>query len=155
MVEIGAHAPQFSLYDTDKKIRSLNEFAGKKTVLAFFPGAFTGVCTKEMCTFRDSLTELNSLNADVVAISVDSFFANKAFKDQNGLTFPVLSDIKHETIKVYGVELSNFAGVEGYNTSQRAVFIIDTNGKVSYKWVAENPGIEPNYAEVKEALKKI
>lgn len=155
MVEIGAHAPQFSLYDTDKKLRSSDEFAGKKTVLAFFPGAFTGVCTKEMCTFRDSLSELNSLNADVVAISVDSFFANKAFKDQNGLTFPVLSDIKHETIKAYSVEMSNFAGVEGYNTSQRAVFIIDTKGKVSYKWVAENPGIEPNYAEVKEVLKKI
>ncbi|MBI3579970.1 MAG: redoxin domain-containing protein, partial [Ignavibacteriales bacterium] len=75
-LKVGDKAPDFTLYDADKKPRSLQEFAGKKTVLAFFPGAFTGVCTKEMCALRDSLSNFNSLNAQVVGVSVDSPFSN-------------------------------------------------------------------------------
>jgi len=89
---IGSKAPQFKLFDTDRKEVSLVDFAGKKLVLVFYPGAFTGVCTKELCSFRDSLADYNTLNAQVLAISVDGPFANKAFKDQNNLTFPVVSD---------------------------------------------------------------
>ena len=155
MANVGSTAPVFTLPDTDRAPRSLSEFTGKKTVLAFYPGAFTGVCTKEMCTFRDSLAEFNSMDANIVGISIDSPFANKAFKDQNQINFPLLSDFDRKVIQAYGIHLENFAGVDGYNTSQRAVFILDKDGKIAYEWIGENPGVEPNYSEIKAALANV
>ncbi len=98
---VGDKAPDFTLMDGDKKPRSLSEFLGKKTILAFFPGAFTGVCTKEMCTLRDSMSRFNELNAQVVGISVDAPFSNRAFAAQYNLQFPVLSDYSRSTVKAY------------------------------------------------------
>lgn len=151
-IQVGSKAPHFTLHDTDKQQRSLQEFLGKKLVLVFFPGAFTGVCTKEMCAFRDSMSRLNELNAQVVGISVDSPFANKGFAEKNQLQFPLLSDYARTTIKAYGIELPNFAGLEGYTVAKRSVFILDQDGVVRYAWVSDNPGVEPNYDEVTEAL---
>jgi len=151
-VKKGDKAPQFALFDTDKKEHSLGEFLGKKTLLAFYPGAFTGVCTKEMCTFRDSLSELGRLNAQVVGISVDSPFANKTFKDANKLDFPLLSDFGGKVSSEYVGLYDSFAGIPGYRASRRAVVILDDKGTVTYVWVTENPGTEPDYAEVKKAL---
>jgi peroxiredoxin len=151
-IQVGSKAPHFTLHDTDKQQRSLQEFLGKKLVLVFFPGAFTGVCTKEMCAFRDSMSRLNELNAQVVGISVDSPFANKGFAERNQLQFPLLSDYARTTIKAYGIELPNFAGLEGYTVAKRSVFILDQDGVVRYAWVSDNPGVEPNYDEVTEAL---
>jgi peroxiredoxin len=151
-IQVGSKAPHFTLHDTDKQQRSLQEFLGKKLVLVFFPGAFTGVCTKEMCAFRDSMSRLNELNAQVVGISVDSPFANKGFAERNQLQFPLLSDYARTTIKAYGIELPNFAGLEGYTVAKRSVFILDQDGVVRYAWVSDNPGIEPKYDEVTEAL---
>jgi len=151
-VKKGDKAPAFTLVDTDRKERSLSEFLGKKTVIAFYPGAFTGVCTKEMCALRDSIAELGKLNAQVVGISVDSPFANKAFKDANRIDFPLLSDLGKKTSLEYVGLYENFAGVSGYVASRRAVVILDAKGMVTYLWVTENPGIEPDYAEVKKAL---
>ena len=152
-VGIGDRAPEFKLYDFDKNMRSLSDFLGKgKTILAFFPGAFTGVCTKELCTFSDSLAELQKLNAQLVAVSVDSPFANKAFADANKLNFPLLSDFNREVVQAYGVLWHSLGGVNGYNTANRAIFILDEGALVKYKWVAENPGIEPNYEEFKTRL---
>jgi peroxiredoxin len=91
-LKVGDKAIEFTLLDTEKKPRSLKEFLGKKTVLLFYPGAFTGTCTKEMCTIRDSIAAFNSVKAQVIGISVDSPFANKGFANQNKLTFPLLSD---------------------------------------------------------------
>ena len=93
---VGQTAPDFTLIDTERKPRSLKEFAGKKVVLAFYPGAFTGACTKEMCALRDAMAAFNSLEAQVVGISVDSPFANKGFADANKVTFPLLSDFTRE-----------------------------------------------------------
>lgn len=149
---VGSKAPVFTAYDFDKKPRSLKEFLGKKTVLAFFPGAFTGVCTKEMCTFRDSLANLNNLNAQVVAVSVDSPFANKGFATANNLTFPVLSDYSREAIKQFDIVLNNFGGLSGYTAAKRSVFVLDKDGVVKYAWVSEDPGKEPPYDEVMKAL---
>ena len=149
---IGSKAPQFKLFDTDRKEVSLIDFAGKKLVLVFYPGAFTGVCTKELCSFRDSLADYNTLNAQVLAISVDGPFANKAFKDQNNLAFPVLSDYTRSTSLVYGGIHNDFVGLTGYAVSKRAVFVIDTNGTVTYAWISDNPGVEPPYDEVKKAV---
>jgi len=148
----GDRAPAFTLYDSEKKTRSLSEFLGKKTVLAFYPGAFTGVCTKEMCTFRDSLASLGSLNAQVVGISVDSPYANKAFAEQNKLTFPLLSDFSREVSMNYGGLQQDFGGIKSYTASKRAVFVLDSGGIVQYAWITDNPGVEPPYDEIKKAL---
>lgn len=154
-VQVGSQAPSFTLVDTDKKPRSLHEFRGKKLVIAFFPGAFTGVCTKEMCALRDSMSKLNELDAQVIGISVDSPFANKGFAERNNLQFPLLSDYTRTAVRTYGVELPNFSGLEGYTVAQRSVFVLDKDGIVRYVWVAENPGIEPNYDELTKAVSSI
>jgi peroxiredoxin len=148
-------APDFTLFDTEKKQRSLSEFRGKKTVLVFYPGAFTGVCTKEMCTFRDSLASFNALDAQVVGISVDSPFANKGFAAANNLTFPLLSDFNREVSKKYPGIHDTFSGVTGYSAAKRSVFVLDGKGVVRYQWISDNPGVEPPYDEVKKALEGI
>ncbi len=150
---IGTKAPDFTLVDTDRKPRSLKEFAGKKVVLAFFPGAFTGACTKEMCTLRDALASFNAMSAQVVAISVDSPFANKGFADQNKLTFPVLSDFTKEVSKKYCGLYDDFGGVKGYTAAKRAVFVLDAAGVIKYAWISDVPGNEPPYDEINKALK--
>ena len=154
-VTVGNKAPDFTLFDTDKKVRTLKEFLGKKTVLAFYPGAFTGVCTKELCALRDSMTQFNELNAQVVGISVDAPFANKAFAAQNNLQFPILSDFTRATIQAYGIVHDDFSGLTGYSASKRSVFVLDKDGVVRYAWVSDNPGVEPNYEEVTKALASI
>jgi peroxiredoxin len=154
-VKIGDKAPTFILPDTDLKPRSLQEFLGSKVVLAFFIGAFTSVCTKEMCAFRDSMARLIDLKAQVIGISVNDPFSNKAFAKKNRLTFPILSDYNRQAIKEYGVETSDFAGLNGYTVAKRSIFIVDKNGVVRYVWTTENPTIEPDYMEIENALEKI
>ncbi|MEM0200959.1 MAG: redoxin domain-containing protein [Candidatus Micrarchaeaceae archaeon] len=155
MIEIGTKVPEISLFDTDLKKLSLIPEHGKPTLIAFFPGAFTGVCTKELCTFRDSMSKLNNINAKVVAISVDGPFSNKAFKDHNNLKFSILSDYNKEAIKLFGIELNNFAGMHGYTTAKRSVFIADKKGAISYVWISDDPTVEPNYNILLEELKKV
>jgi peroxiredoxin len=154
-VEVGQSAPDFTLYDTDRKQRSLSEFKGKNVVLAFFPGAFTGVCTTEMCTLRDNVDQFNSLNAQVIGITVDPPFAQKAWTDQNNVNYPFLSDFGREVVNQYGLTFPNLAGLEGYVAANRAVLVLDKTGVVRYKWVAPNPGTEPNYDEVKQAVSSL
>jgi len=154
-IEVGQKPPDFQLHDQNRKQRALREFLGKKTVLAFFPGAFTSVCTREMCTLRDSMDAFNSLNAQVVAISVNDPFTNKAFAEGNKLEFPVLSDYTRETVKRFDVYHNDFAGLRGYTAAKRSVFVLDDRGTVRYRWVSEDPGKEPSYDEIKNALAKI
>ena len=151
-VDVGQAAPDFSLYDTDRQQRTLSEFKGLNVVIAFFPGAFTGVCTTEMCTLRDSLSQFNSMNAQVIGISVDGAMVQKAFSDQNNLGFTVLSDFQRQAVSLYDVSLPNFAGMDGYVAAQRSVFVVDKEGIVKYKWVADSPGNEPNYEEIQRAV---
>ena len=151
-VEVGQQAPEFTLYDNDRQQRSLAEFRGKSVVLAFYPGAFTGVCTTEMCAFRDQMEKFNSLNSQVLGISVDGAFAQKEFSDKNNLNFPLLSDFTREVVNKYDVALENFAGMEGYVASKRAVFVVDKGGVIRYAWTGPNPGIEPDYDEVQAAV---
>ncbi|MBC8281548.1 MAG: peroxiredoxin [Chloroflexi bacterium] len=150
--EVGQKAPDFELLNSDKQPTKLSDSKGKNVVLAFFPGAFTGVCTSEMCNFRDRADSFNSLNADIIGVSVDSIFAQKAFSDANNLQFPLLSDHQREVGKAYGVSLANFGGIEGYTASERAVFVIDKDGVIKFKWVGENPGVEPDYDEVQRQV---
>jgi len=153
--EVGQKAPQFTLVNTDLKATSLSDFAGKNVVLAFYPAAFTGVCQKELCTFRDALNDFASAKTAVVGVSVDSPFANKEFAAKNGLSFPLLSDITRDVIKQYDVVFNDLAGVKGFTVAKRSVFVIDRQGTIRYKWVAPEPKVEPNYAEVTAAVKKL
>ncbi len=150
-------APTFTLFDHEKKPRSLQELIKLEgsTLLAFFPGAFTGVCTREMCTFRDSMAELNKVHAQVVGISVNDPFTNRAFAQQNNLNFPLLSDYNREVVRKYNVFHENFSGLNGYTAAKRSVFILDPDGVVTYKWVSEDPAKEPNYEELKREAAKI
>jgi len=153
-VNIGQKAPDFTLLDMNFKPRSLQEFVGSQNVvLVFFPAAFSSVCTKEMCTFRDSMTKLNSLKANVIGISVDTPFAQKAFAEHNKLNFTLLSDFNKEVIKLYDVVLQDLLGLK--ELAKRAVFIIDKEGIVRYKWVSDDPKVEPNYNEIIKELERI
>ncbi|MSP78322.1 MAG: peroxiredoxin [Dehalococcoidia bacterium] len=154
-VSVGQIAPDFTLYDADRKLRKLSEFRGKNVVLSFFPGAFSGVCTKEACTFRDSTADFNRLNAQVVGVTVDSPFANKAWAEANQLAFPILSDFDRKTTREYDVLFIGLSRMEGYTSSNRAVFLLDKDGNVHYKWVGKHPGEEPSYQEIAQALAKL
>lgn len=153
----GEKAPTFTLFDHEKKPRNLHELVKPEgsTLLAFFPGAFTGVCTKEMCTFRDSMAELNKVHAQVVGISVNDPFTNRAFAEKNQLNFPLLSDYNRDVVRKYNVFHENFSGLPGYTAAKRSVFVLDPEGVVTYKWVSEDPTKEPNYEELKREAAKI
>ncbi len=154
MPEVGDKAPDFALYDYDKKVRHLSEFLAKgcKTIIAFFPGAFTGACTKEMCTFRDMYSELEALNGSLVGISVDAPFAQKGFADKYELKFPLLCDFEKEVIQKYGTVWNNLGGVEGYVCANRAIFVVDDSGTIRFKWIAPEPGTLPDFEAIKKAL---
>lgn len=154
MPEIGEKAPDVELVDTDLKKVKISDFKGKAVVLAFYPGAFTSVCTKEMCTFRDSMAKFNEVDAVVLGISVDPPFSNKAFKEANKLNFTILSDYKREAVKAFGIDME-FPLLPGYILAKRAVFILDKEGKIVYKWVGKELGNEPNYKEIEEVVRKI
>lgn len=154
-LRVGQKAPNFTLVDMNLKQQKLEDLLDKTVVLAFYPGAFTSVCTKEMCTFRDSMTMLNNLNAQVVGVSVNDPFTNKAFAEANNLNFPLLSDYSREVTKAYGVKDTDFVGLKGYTVAKRSIFIIDNEGMIRYVWISDDPRIEPNYAEIEEILKKI
>lgn len=152
MIAIGSRAPEFSLFNQKRERVSLADLRGKKVVIAFFPAAFTSVCERELCTFRDSLAALENVGATVLAISVDAPFANAAFADKNKLNFAVLSDYTREATRAYGVAIDNFAGMPGYTASNRAVFVINEGGVITYSWIGPNPGVEPDYEELKRAV---
>ncbi|WP_042683608.1 redoxin domain-containing protein [Candidatus Nitrosotenuis chungbukensis] len=153
-VNIGDRAPEFELVDTELKMRKLSEFKGKKVVLSFFVAASSPVCTTEMCTFRDRWGEISNLGAQVIGISNDGPFANKAFAEKFNLNYPVLGDYKSKTIRDYDILMPDLLHVKGYDAAKRSVFVLDENGTVRYKWVSESPLVEPNYQEIIDFLKK-
>jgi len=155
ILRVGDKAPEFALTDTELFTRNLKDFAGNKVVIAFFVGAFTSVCTKEMCAFRDSMTRLLNLKAQIIGISVNDPFSNKEFAEKNRLTFPILSDYNREVIKTYNLEAPDFSGLKGYTVAKRSIFVLDKKGIIRYAWTTENPRIEPNYAAIETALEKI
>ena len=154
-IKVGDKAPDFTLPDTSLKLRSLRDFSSRNIILAFFVSAFTSVCTKEMCAFRDSMARLIDLKAQVIGISVNDPFSNRAFAEKNKLVFPILSDHNREVIKSYGIEAFDFAGIKGYTVAKRSIFVVDKNGVVRYAWTTDNPEIEPDYYAIEEVLKKI
>ena len=148
MVEVGDKAPDFTLKNTSKEAVTLSELRGKTVILAFYPGAFTGVCDKEMCSFQENLANLNDCNATVLGISVDSPWANAEFARRYNLEFDLLSDLDREVVDSYDAKFVGLGGLDGYVSANRVIIIVDSEGVVQYRWVAENPGVEPDYNEV-------
>jgi glutaredoxin-dependent peroxiredoxin len=154
MIKVGQAAPDFALFSDEKKEVKLSDFRGKNVILHFFPMAFTGVCTAQLCNARDNMGVYERLNAQVLGISVDSLFSLGKFKAENGYNFPMLSDFNKKTIKAYGILLKDFVlGMNG--VSKRAAFVIDTEGVVRYAEVTPSPGQLPNFVAIKEALESI
>jgi len=155
MLNINDKAPNFTLKNTNKVDVSLSDFSNKTLVLAFYPGAYTGVCDNEMCALQDNLKSFNDLNTAVLGISVDSPWANGAFSKQYNLEFDLLSDSDREVIKCYDVLFTGLGGIDGYTCANRAVYIIK-DGIIKYTWQAEpNPGVEPDYEDIKNSLANI
>ena len=148
MVNIGDTAPAFTLKNTEQSDVSLADYSGQTVILAFYPGAFTGVCDKEMCAFQDNLGKLNSANVTVLGISVDSPWANAEFARKYNLEFTLLSDLERDVVKAYDASFVGLGGIEGYMSANRVVIVIDGSGVVQHRWVAENPGVEPDYDAV-------
>ena len=155
MSNLNETAPDFNLKNTEKNDIALSSFKGKTVVLAFYPGAFTGVCDTEMCSLRDSMSSFNDLNATVLGISVDSPWANAEFAKKYEINFNLLSDYNRDVSKAYDMIFNGLGGLEGYECSNRGVLIIDGEGLIQYRWVAENPGVEPNYSEIIEKVKSL
>ena len=149
-VDVGSTAPDFTLTDQDRQAVTLSAQRGTPVVLAFFPAAFSSVCTKELCTFRDQLGRLNDAKAQVYGISVDTFFTLKAFQDAQHLTFPLLSDFNKQVIRDYGVYNEDMIGLKGI--AKRAVFVIDKEGVVRHREVLDDARNEPNYEAVFSTL---
>ncbi len=150
----GDKAPAFKLYASDKTEVSLDDFKGKKVVLLFFPLAFTGVCTKEMCATTEDLDKYKELDAAVLGISVDSFATLARFRQDYKINFPLLSDFNKEVARAYDALYEEFVlGMRG--VARRAAFVIDRNGIVRYAEVLESAGDLPNFEAVKQTLSEI
>ena len=148
--DVGSIAPDFTLVNQDREPVTLSQLRGRPVVLAFFPAAFSSVCTKELCTFRDGMSGLEKAKAQVLGISVDSFFALKAFHDQQGFKFALLSDFNKQVIRDYGVFNEDMIGLKGI--AKRAVFVLDAQGAVRYREVLEDARNEPDYQKVYDTL---
>jgi peroxiredoxin len=154
-LKVGDKAPDFTLpsFTPSAEVAniSLSDYKGEKIVLLFFPQAFTGTCTNEMCTVRDNFDMYKGLNASVLGISVDGTFVQKAFAKANNIPVPLLSDYNREVIRKYDVVLPEFAhGMK--ETAQRAVFVIDKDGIIKYVEVTAKAGDQVNFDALKKAL---
>ncbi len=153
-IQVGQQAPDFTLISDEKKPVKLSDFKGKNVVINFFPMAFTGVCTTQLCDARDNMKKYEKLNAEVLGISVDSPFTLAKFKEDNNYTFPLLSDFNKEVSPQYDAFYEQFAlGLKG--VSKRAAFVIDTEGVVRYAEVLPSAGDLPNFAAIRETLENI
>lgn len=150
-LEPGQQAPNFSLYDSDRNKISLSDYKGRNVLILFFPQAFTGTCTSELCSIRDDIARYSHANAEVIAISVDSTATLHKFKELEGYNFRLLSDFNKEVSRSYGsiyeVWFSEMKGV-----SKRSAFIVDKEGAVKYAEVLENADDLPNFESINQIL---
>ncbi len=151
MITPGQKAPEFTLFNSDKKEVSLIDFKGKHVIILFFPMAFTSTCTAELCEMRDNISTYSGLNAEVVGISVDSPFTLARFKEEQKLPFDLLSDFNKEVSQLYGSYYETFVlNLKG--VSKRSAFVVDQNGTIQYAEVLESAGDIPNFQAIQETL---
>ena len=148
MTNVGSNIPSFELPDADGKLENVSEFKGKNIVLVFYPAAFTGVCKTELCHFRDDLSKFSNMNAEVIGISVDYPLSVKEFSTTNNINFLLLCDYNKTVIKQFDIEFSDFFNLEGYTVAKRSEFIVDKAGIIQYKWIADDPGQDPDNTEI-------
>ncbi len=153
-VKVGEKAPNFKLRATDKSEVSLEDYRGKNVVLLFFPLAFTGVCTTELCTMRDDIGTYEGLDAQILAVSVDSLFTLEQFKNQQNYNFPLLSDFNKTVSRAYSTLYETFV-LDMKGVSKRSAFVIDKEGMIQYAEVLESAGDLPNFEAVKETLSSL
>lgn len=153
-LNIGDTAPTFTLRNTEKAEVSLADYKGKNVVLLFFPLAFTGVCTEEMCSVRDNMNIYEGLNAEIIGISVDSLFTLDKFKNEQELNFTLLSDWNKEVSRSYGSFYEDFV-LDMKGVAKRSAFVIDKEGIIKYAEVLESAGDVPNFEEVKKTLESL
>ena len=151
-IAVGQPAPDFTLHETLERQRSLRDFRGRNVVLAFFPGAFTPVCTTEMCALRDRIDRFAAMNAEIIGITVDPPFVLDAWKAAHDVDYTFLSDYNREVVTAYDVAFPGLGGLQGYLAANRAVTVVDKNGVVRHHWVAEHPGLEPDYTQIQAAV---
>jgi len=155
-LQIGQKAPDFTLYSSTKELVNLHDFAGSKNVLIlFFPQAFTGVCTKELCAVRDDLSKYSTTNTQVLGISVDSIFTLAKFKEEQQYNFPLLSDFNKSVSTAYESIYPFFTDMNMEGVSKRSAFIIDKNGFIQYTEVLESAGDIPNFEEINKVLSQL
>lgn len=150
----GDKAPDFRLYSSEKKEIQLEDFAGKNLLILFFPLAFTGVCTTELCSIRDNYSKYESLNTEVIGISIDSIFVLAKYKEEQSLNFQLLSDFNRDISRSYGALYDNFV-LDMKEVSKRSAFLIDGDGTIQYAEVLEDAGQLPNFKAIVETLEKI
>jgi len=153
-VQVGQPAPSFSLYDSEKKKVTLEDLKGKNVLLLFFPQAFTGTCTKELCSMRDNIALYDQVNAQVLGISVDSLFTLARYKDDQQLNFPLLSDFNKEVSKAYDCLYETFV-FDMHGVSKRSAFIIDKMGIIRYAEVLETATDLPNFSQIQKTLSEL
>lgn len=153
-IEIGQAAPDFLMYDTNKCAVKLSDLKGKNVLLLFFPWAFTGTCTKELCSTRDDIAFYNDVDAEVIGISVDSPYSLKVFKEQQQLNFKLLSDFNKIVSETYGCIYDRW-GMELKGVSKRSAFVIDRDGIVRYTEILENASEIPDFKEIKKVLESL
>jgi peroxiredoxin len=150
-LQVGDQAPDFKLFSSDLKEVALSDYKGRKLVVHFFPLAFTGVCTAQLCTMRDSFGYYQGMNADVVGISVDSPFTLAKFKEEQNYQFPLLSDFNKEASAAFGALYEDFAfNMKGI--SKRSAFVIDEEGKIIHSEVLEDAGNMPDFDAIKRSI---
>ncbi len=150
-IQIGSIAPDFTLFNSEKQEVTLSQYLGKSVVLLFYPQAFTGVCTTELCDIRDNLNVYSTLNAEILAISVDSVFTLENWKQQQGFNFQMLSDFNKTVSIAYETIYETFAfGMKG--VSKRSAFVVDSKGVLRYVEILDNAGEIPNLDKIKEVL---
>jgi peroxiredoxin len=153
-ISVGQSAPDFTLYNTEKNKVSLADFRNKNVVILFFPLAFTGVCTSELCSMRDNLALYNGMNAEVIGISVDSLFTLDRFKKENNLNFTLLSDFNKEAATAYGTLYESFV-FDMLGVAKRSAFVVNGHGTIQYAEVLESAGDLPNFEAIQACLKSL
>ena len=153
-IEIGKAAPEFNLFDTEKNKISLSSFRGKNLLILFFPQAFTGVCTKELCSVNDDISRYNNANAEVIGISVDSVFTLKRFREERHYNFHLLSDFNKEVSALYECLYDNWI-LEMKGVSKRSAFVVDKTGIIRYAEVLESAGELPNFESINQKLNEL
>jgi glutaredoxin-dependent peroxiredoxin len=154
-IEVGQQAPDFTLFDSDKQPVTLSSLKGSNVLLLFFPQAFTGVCTTELCNVRDNIANYNNANAKVMGISVDSVFTLGKFKEEQKLNFPLVSDFNKEVSTAYDTIFDVFPVFGMKGVSKRSAFVIDKEGVIKYAEVLESPGDLPNFDAINTTLAAI